>query len=135
MNKRDIYKILFLISFWEFCAIFITFYDSSVLGFKSEIEGGQSNFWFSLSTVIVTCFIGASILGSLEVLFLSKVFRKKPLGISLVIKTSIYILFILFFSSFAIIYIYSSEIAQPMFSKDVYNLFLNKFLSVSFRIH
>ena len=39
MKKRDLYKILFLICFWECCAIFITFYDVSVLGFKSEIMG------------------------------------------------------------------------------------------------
>jgi len=41
MKKRDLYKILFLICFWEFCAIFITYYDATLLGFKSEVEGGE----------------------------------------------------------------------------------------------
>ena len=129
MKKRDLYKILFLICFWELCAIFITYYDSSVLGFKSEIEGGEYNFLISLSVVLVTCFIGASILGSIEVLFLGKIFRKKPLGISLLIKTTIYIMFILFFSSIAMLYIYSSEIARPIFSKDVLNVFVTTYLN------
>jgi len=130
MKKRDFYKILFLIGFWELCAIFITYYDASVLGFKSEIQGGHFDFWNSLFTVVVVCFIGASILGSLEVLALGKIFRKKPLGISLLIKTSIYIIFILFFSSMAMLYIYSSEIARPMFSNDVFDVFVTNYLSV-----
>lgn len=129
MKKRDLYKILFLICFWELCAIFITYYDASVLGFKSEIDGGHFNFLTILIIVVVVCFIGASILGSLEVLVLGKIFRKKPLGISLLIKTTIYIIFILFFSSIAMLYIYSSEIARPMFSKDVFDLFVTTYLS------
>jgi hypothetical protein len=44
MRKIQFYKILFLICFWLFCAIFITFYDASVLGFKSEIEGEHYSF-------------------------------------------------------------------------------------------
>jgi adenylate cyclase len=129
MRKRNFYKILFLICFWELCAIFITFYDSSVLGFKSEIEGGEYNFLTSLSIVVIITFIGATLLGSLEVLILGKVFRKKPLGISLVIKTAIYIMFILFFSSIAMLYIYASELGLTVSSKDVFNYYLNVYLS------
>ena len=36
MRARYLYKILFLICFWEVCALFITFYDASILGFRSE---------------------------------------------------------------------------------------------------
>ena len=58
MRKIQFYKILFLICFWLFYAIFITFYDSAVLGFKSEIEGGHYSFLRNLIAVILTCFIG-----------------------------------------------------------------------------
>jgi adenylate cyclase len=129
MKKRDLYKILFLVCFWELCAIFITYYDASVLGFKSEIEGGQYNFMATLIAVVITTLIGSSILGSLEVLFLGKILRKKPLGISLMVKTTIYIMFIIIFSSLAILYIYSSEIKQPMFSDLAINQFITTFLS------
>jgi len=86
MRKRDLYKILFLICFWECCVIFITYYDASVLGFRSEIDWEYYSFLFTLITNFINCFIGASILGSLEVLLFSKLLRKKPLGISLLIN-------------------------------------------------
>jgi len=129
MKKRDLHKIIFLICFWVLCGIFITFYEASVLGFTSEIDGENYSFFRALLSVIISCFIGASILGSLEVLLLGKLLRKKPLGITLLIKTSIYIMFILFFTSLAILYIYSYEIAQPMFNKEVLHIYATIFLS------
>jgi hypothetical protein len=90
MRKIQFYKILFLICFWVFCAIFITFYDASVLGFESEIEGGHYSFLRSLIAGILACVIGAILLGSLEVLYLGNLLRKKPFGITLLIKTTIY---------------------------------------------
>ena len=129
MKKRDLYKILFLICFWELCAIFITYYDASVLGFKSEIDGEHYSFMHTLITGLIICLIGACLLGSLEVLILGKLLRKYPLGISLLIKTSVYILFILFFTSMATLYVYSSEIAKPMFSGNVLHLYINTYLN------
>jgi len=129
MKKRDLYKILFLICFWECCVIFITYNDASVLGFKSEIDGENYSFLLTLITNIINCLIGASILGSLEVLFLSKLLRKKPLGISLLIKTMIYIIFILIFTSIGTFYLYSHEIAKPMFGSEVFQLYYSYYLS------
>jgi adenylate cyclase len=129
MKKRDLYKILFLISFWEVCSIFITYYDASVLGFRSEIDGEYYSFGLTLIANIINCFIGASILGSLEVLLLGKLLRKKPLGISLLTKTTIYIMFILFFTSGGTLYLYSYEIAKPMFSGEVFQFYLSYYLS------
>ena len=129
MKKRDFYKILFLICFWEICIIFITYYDASVLGFKSEIDGEHYSFIKTLISGVINCLIGASILGSLEVLVLGKLLRKKPLGISLLIKTTVYIMFILFFTSMGTLYTYSSEIAKPMFSDDVLQHYVTTYLS------
>jgi hypothetical protein len=116
MRKIQFYKIIFLICFWLFCAIFITFYDASVLGFKSEIEGEHYSFLRNLIFGIINCIIGATLLGSLEVMYLSKLLRKKPFGITLLIKTAIYLMFMLFFISVAILYMYSSEINKPLLS-------------------
>jgi adenylate cyclase len=129
MKKRDLYKILFLICFWELCVLFITYYDASVLGFKSEIDGEHYSFLQTLVINIINCLIGAGILGSLEVLVLGKLLRKKPLGIGLLIKTTIYIIFILFFTSMGTLYQYSSEIAKPMFSDDVLFLYFTTYLN------
>jgi len=124
MRKTNFYKILFLVCFWEFCAIFIVFYDASVLGFMSAIEGGHYSFYRTLMIDIINCFIGASLLGSLEVLYLSKLLRKKPFGKSLLIKTAFYIMFMLFFISIGQLYLSSSEINQPIFSKQVLDLYV-----------
>jgi len=123
MRKIQFYKIFFLVCFWVFCAIFITFYEASVLGFESEIEGKHYSFLRSLIAVISTTLIGATLLGSLEVLYLSKLLRKKAFGITLIIKTTIYLMFMLFFISVVMLYIYSSEINKPLLSRDVLELY------------
>ncbi len=125
MRKIQFYKILFLVCFWIFCAIFITFYDASVLGFESEIEGEHYSFIRSLIAGILACVIGATLLGSLEVLYLGKLLRKKPFGITLLIKTTIYLMFMLFFISMVTLYMYSSEINKPLLSGDVLRLYVD----------
>jgi adenylate cyclase len=71
-----------------------------------------------IAAILVTI-AGASILGSLEVLFFAKLLRKKPLGIALIIKTVVYIIFILIFVSIARIYLGSAELGQSIFSAGV----------------
>lgn len=129
MRKIQFYKILFLVCFWVACAIFITFYDASVIGFKSDIEGEHYSFLYNLIVVIIVCSIGATLLGSLEILILSRLLRKKPFGITLVIKTIIYLMFMLFFISMVMLHIYSSEINEPILSGDVLELYFNYLLS------
>lgn len=98
MGKVQFYKIVFLISFWVFCGIFITVYDASVMNFKSGIGTENYSFLRNLIVVIIVCAIGASLLGSVEVLCLSRLLRKTAFGLTLVIKTTIYIMFMLFLS-------------------------------------
>ena len=129
MRKIQFYKIIFLICFWLFCAIFITFYDASVFGFKSEVEGEHYSFLRILITTIINCFIGATLLGSLVVLYLSKLLRKKPFGITLLIKTATYLMFMLFFISMYTLYTYSSEINKPLLSGDVLKLYVDYLFS------
>ncbi|MFC2083565.1 adenylate/guanylate cyclase domain-containing protein [Bacteroidota bacterium] len=104
--------------------MFITFYDASILGFKSDIDGEHYSFLRILIFGVVNCIIGASLLASIEVLYLSKILRKKPFGIALLIKTAFYIMFMLFFISLGKIYIYSSEINKPIFSREVLDLYI-----------
>jgi adenylate cyclase len=121
MRKTQFYKILFLIVFWVCATIFIVFYEATLLGFKSEIGGEHYSFLLTLIVAIINCIIGASILGSLDVLFFGRLLRKKPLGIALSIKTIIYIIFILFFVSISRMYLASAELGKPIFSADVLN--------------
>jgi adenylate cyclase len=121
MRKTQFYKILFLIIFWVCATIFIVFYEATLLEFKSEIGGEHYSFSRVLIAVVLVTIAGASILGSLEVLFFGRLLRKKPLGMALSIKTIIYILFILFFVSIARIYLASAELGKPIFSVDVFD--------------
>lgn len=129
MKKRNLGKILFLVCFWVICSIFIAFYDASITGFRSEIDGPNYSFARNLLTYAITSLIASSILGSLEVLVLGRLLRKKPLGFNLLIKTTIYLIFIVIFTSFGAIYLYSAEIEQPMFSQTVLQYYLNTYLS------
>ncbi len=79
---------------------------------------------------MTVCLIGATILGSIEVLVLGKLLRKKALGISLLLKTIIYLTFIFFFTSLATLYVYSLEINRPMFSDEVFRFYKDYFLNV-----
>lgn len=129
MKKRDLYKILFLICFWVLCAIFITSYDASVFGFKSEVGGENYNFFITLASSIVACIIGGFILGLLEVYFFTKLLRKKPLGINLLVKTTIYLILIYIFTSLVVLYLYSYEVGQSMFGDVVLNYYVTVYLS------
>ena len=129
MKKRNLHKILFLISFWVLCAIFITSYDASVFGFRSEVGGEHYNFFRTLTSSIVACIIGGFILGLLEVFFFTKLLRKKPLGINLLIKTTVYLVLIYIFTSLVVLYLYGYEVGQPMFSSVVFNYYVAVYLS------
>jgi len=119
MRKTQLYKLLFLIIFWVCAVIFIVFYEASLLGFKSEIGGEYYSFFRILVAAVLGTIIGGALLGSLEVLFLRRLLRKQPLGLTLTIKTIIYIMFILFFVSAVRIYLASAELGKPIFSADV----------------
>jgi adenylate cyclase len=129
MRKRDIKKILFLICFWVACSIFIVFYDAAILGFKSEVEGEHYSFLRVLVSAVLVTIVGATLLGTLEVFLLNKMLRRKPFGMTLILKTIVYLMFILIFLTTAILYNYSSEIGKPIFSIDVFDLYLEVFLS------
>jgi len=125
MRKIQFYKILFLVGFWVFCAIFILCYEASVLGFKSEIGGEHYSFLRNLIIGVLVCVIGATLLASLEVLYLGKLLRKKPFGVTLLTKTIVYLMFMIFFISMVTLSVYSAEINKPLLSTDVLKLYVD----------
>jgi adenylate cyclase len=129
MKKIQLDKILFLICFWVLCTVFIITYDAAVRGFESEIEGGRYDYLRVLLTGIVTCTVGASLLGSLEVLFLGRLLRKQPFGRTLFFKTIIYLSFMISFVSIAVWVTISFEINQPLLSGTVIYAYLDYFFS------
>ena len=128
MRKIQFYKIVFLVGFWVLCTIFSACYEASVLDFQSGIGGKHYSFFRNLIIGILVCLIGATLLASVEVLYLGKLLRKKPFGMTLLIKTIVYLMFMIFFISMVILYIYSAEINKPLLSADVLRLYVD-FLS------
>lgn len=125
MKKNEIHKISFLVSFWLLCGIFIAVYDASLLGFRSAVGGTEYNFTVILFTMIVVVFIAGSFLAYTEVIYLSRLLKKKPFGAALLIKTGVYLLVMIIFISIALIFIYSSETGKPVLSSKVLNLYFD----------
>jgi adenylate cyclase len=132
MNKTQFYKILFLVSFWTIAVTYLIFYEGVALSFKPPADlintGMAYNFRASLLTsVMFTLFVG-SIMAGFEVLYLNNLLRKKPLGMTLFIKTVYYLLNIFFWSSLATLIIYSFYLDKSLFNDQVLDLFF-KYLS------
>ena len=56
-------------------AVFIIAYNAAVLRFESEIEDGEYDFLRVLISGIIGCIVGATLLGSLEVLLQNRILR------------------------------------------------------------
>jgi len=132
MKKTQFYKILFLVCFFVCCSIFIVFYEASISGFESSIGGKHYSFLRILISIVFVTIIGASLMGSLVVLYLDKLLRKKPFGLTLLIKTIVFLIFIFIFTSFAIIYSYSSDLGKSVLHKNVINEYIEYLSSATF---
>jgi adenylate cyclase len=117
VKKRALLKVLFLIIFWISCTIFIVLYDASILRFKSEFAGGDYSFPRIFMSALGVTLVGALALGLIEVLYLSDLLRRKPFGFAILIKSLVYLMFIVIFVSTAVLYNYAAETGNHFWSK------------------
>ncbi|MFC2084402.1 adenylate/guanylate cyclase domain-containing protein [Bacteroidota bacterium] len=132
MNKTYLYKILFLVSFWIVASVFFVLLVWAIESWNADfyaINNYQYELGKILVMVILVTFIGSSIIASLEVLYFNKLLRKKPLGFTILIKTTFYMVNIFFFSSLATIISFSFDLNKPILHTDVLNLFMNYLVS------
>ena len=132
MRKNQLYKILFLIFFWVFAAAFSISEEGSILDLYSISTSNLArpyNFLLSLIIASSIAFVGASIIGTFEVLYFNKILRRRPFGTSLIIKTSFYIISIFLLTSLYIIIRSSHNLDVSIFHADVFNSFLSYLLS------
>jgi len=127
MRKNQLYKILFLVSFWTFAVIFIVSYEGVTLGFKPPADLVRTGMGYNfretlLIGVLFTFFIG-TIMAGFDVLFLNKLLRKKPLGKTLLIKTIFYLSNIFVWSSLATLVVYSNDFDKSIHHHQVLDLF------------
>jgi adenylate cyclase len=127
MTKTQIYKLIFLVCFWEFAAIFFEFFQGTIQGFSSthDFKGIPYSFHTSLISAIIMTFVGSIFLVMVQFLYIDKFFRKTPLGITLLAKTAFYLFNIFFFSSFAILLNDSINVDRPIYHSEVLAMYFN----------
>lgn len=129
MTRLQLYKIIFLASWWILSSIFIVMYEATTLGFKSAIEGIDYDFTSVFSIVLIVTVVAASFIAAFEVLWFDRFFRKKSFGRVILIKSSFYLCCILVFVSLAIFSIISESLQQSMFSAAVTDLYIKEYIA------
>ena len=124
---ENLYKIIFLVSFWVFVALFFIFYDWGILFDPGLLYNSQiKNYEISsvlISSMIATI-VGGIFIASIEVFYFSKLLRKKPFGLSLLIKTAFYMTNIIFFTSLSIFIDNSLKYEKSIFHDDIIQIYL-----------
>jgi adenylate cyclase len=124
---ENLYKIIFLVSFWVFVALFFIFYDWGILFDPGLLYNSQiKNYEISsvlISSMIATI-VGGIFIASIEVFYFSKLLRKKPFGLSLLIKTAFYMTNIIFFTSLSIFINNSLKYEKSIFHEDIIQIYL-----------
>lgn len=123
MRKTHLNKILFLVIYWTLAAVFYVSFKAAVIGGYSLI-GRPFDFSISLVVAIIGTILPSAAIASFEILYFNKLLRRKPFGISLLIKTSFYLISIFIFTSIALISSYSFILEKSLFHKEVIDSFV-----------
>ena len=130
ITKNQFYKILFLLTYWLAAVVFYVFLEMAIEDYTASVYGNHKlNYNYSLARVLIIAIsavvIGGSFLASFEVLFLNKLFRKKPLGIVLISKALFYTFSIFTLTSIATYISLSFILDKTIFHIMVLDRFLD----------
>ena len=131
MIRIHLYKIIFLVCYWVFAAVFFVFFEGTIISYHSlstNIFGLPYSLARSLILSVIVTIIGGIAIGTFEVLYFNKLLRKQPLGITLIKKTTFYLLNIFAFTSIAVIISASIGFDKPIFHNVVLDSYI-KYLS------
>lgn len=123
MRKTHLNKILFLVIYWTLAAVFYVSFKAAIIGGYSLI-GRPFDFSISLVVAIIGTILPSAAIASFEILYFNKLLRRKPFGISLLIKTSFYLISIFIFTSIALISSYSFILEKSLFHPEVIDSFV-----------
>jgi adenylate cyclase len=133
LNKQNFYKILFLVLFWVLALIFISFYDWSVLIFDPivvpPIDPAVYDFHTVFAVGLAATVIGGIFIAYIEVMYFSKLLRKMPFGVSLLVKITFYSINIFFFTSLATVVTESLDTNKSLFNQVAINQYLRNVFS------
>lgn len=128
MRKTQLNKILFLVGYWTLAGVFYVCFEATILNTYAPI-GRPYNFSISILVAVIGTIIPSSLIGSFEILYFGKLLRRKPFGITLILKTSFYLISIFVFSSIAVIVVDSLNLEKTIFHSDVIDLYIKYLLS------
>ncbi|NER13376.1 adenylate/guanylate cyclase domain-containing protein [Leptobacterium flavescens] len=114
--KRNFRRVLPVALIWLiFGAVFVLI-EKGLLADSTEYPatGTTYDFWASFPRVVIGSFIGGLLIGSIEVFFLNRLFRRQRFGVKLIFKTFIYVILICTFLIFLGLAINSAILGLPM---------------------
>jgi adenylate cyclase len=123
MRKTHLNKILFLVSYWTLAAVFYVSFEGAIIDSYCLI-GRPFDFSINLVVAIIGTIFPSTAIASFEILYFNKLLRRKPFGISLLIKTSFYLISIFIFSSIAAISSFSLNLSKSIFQTEVIDSFI-----------
>ena len=130
ISRNQFYKILFLLTYWLAAVVFYVFLEMAIEDYTASVYGNYKvNYNYNLARILIIAIsavvMGGSFLASFEVLFLNKLFRKKPLGMVLISKALFYSLSIFILTSIATYISLSFILDKTIFHIMVLDRFLD----------
>ena len=130
ISRNQFYKILFLLTYWLAAVVFYVFLEMAIEDYTASVYGNYKvNYNYNLARILIIAIsavvMGGSFLASFEVLFLNKLFRKKPLGMVLISKALFYSLSIFILTSIATYISLSFILDKTIFHIVVLDRFLD----------
>ncbi len=128
MRKPELYRILFLVGFWECAVFFIVFFESATLGFMPGPDsppGVVFDFGARLRDALLVGLVFSTGIAVVEVLYINKLLRRWPFGIALLVKTGFYLANMFLAISVVVILTTSNELGKPLFHTEVWDLYFN----------
>lgn len=139
-HRHNITKIIFFAIIWLIFGMLYTLIEKGIMGEATYYPSTGNLYEFSTSFFFtaISSFIMGLVLGSMEVLFLSKMFSHRSFGKKIFYKTSIYLISICLFLLLSVTITNSLRLNLPFYNIEVIRtvfLFLNNFVFFSLLIY
>jgi adenylate cyclase len=128
MRKPELYRILFLVLFWELAVVFIVFYEGAMLGFQPPAfspPGAVYDLGERLFVAVLITLVYSAAIGAFEVLYFDRLLRRMAFGSALLIKTVFYLMNIFIATSIVVILMTGHAIDTSPFDSEVWYQYLD----------
>ena len=133
-SKRNVSRIIPFALIWLLFSLVYSLLERGQLGHLNfyPSTGNPYNFGRSIFVTAITAFTIGLLIGTIEVLYLSKLFQQRSFIGKIVYKTAIYLAIIISFLWLNTLIYMAVELETSIFNKQVWNNVLSFFLSMAF---